>query len=50
MSNGEVFIQGGRVLDATGERAADVRVRIAEVDGDDGVDLWGVPEREDQPR
>jgi pyrimidine operon attenuation protein / uracil phosphoribosyltransferase len=28
----------------------DVRVRIAEVDGDDGVDLWGVPEREDQPR
>src|SRR5437016_5172086 len=28
----------------------DVWVRIAEVDGDDGVDLWGVPEREDQPR
>jgi pyrimidine operon attenuation protein/uracil phosphoribosyltransferase len=28
----------------------DVRVRLAEVDGDDGVDLWGVPEREDQPR
>src|SRR5258708_7421094 len=26
----------------------DVRVRLAEVDGDDGVDLWGVPEREDQ--
>src|SRR5207244_5497029 len=26
MSNGEVFIQGGRVLDATGGRAADVRV------------------------
>jgi pyrimidine operon attenuation protein / uracil phosphoribosyltransferase len=25
----------------------DVRVRLAEVDGDDGVDLWGVPERED---
>ncbi len=25
----------------------DVRVRIAEVDGDDGVDLWGVPELED---
>jgi dihydroorotase len=34
MSNGEVLIQGGRVLDATGERAADVRVvdgAIAEV-------------------
>ena len=28
----------------------DVRVRIAEVDGDDGVDLWGLPEREDQPQ
>ena len=28
----------------------DVRVRLAEVDGDDGVDLWGVAEREDQPR
>jgi len=26
----------------------DVRVRLAEVDGDDGVDLWGVPEREDR--
>jgi len=26
----------------------DVRVRLAEVDGDDGVDLWGVPEREEQ--
>ena len=26
----------------------DVRVRIAEVDGDDGVDLWGVPEREER--
>ena len=24
----------------------DVRVRLAEVDGDDGVDLWGIPERE----
>src|SRR5260221_14776414 len=34
MSNGEVLIQGGRVLDATGERAGDVRVvdgAIAEV-------------------
>jgi pyrimidine operon attenuation protein / uracil phosphoribosyltransferase len=28
----------------------DVRVRLAEVDGDDGVDLWGVPEREDERR
>jgi pyrimidine operon attenuation protein/uracil phosphoribosyltransferase len=28
----------------------DVRVRLAEVDGDDGVDLWGIPEREEQPR
>lgn len=28
----------------------DVRVRLAEVDGDDGVDLWGVPEREEQER
>jgi pyrimidine operon attenuation protein / uracil phosphoribosyltransferase len=26
----------------------DVRVRLAEVDGDDGVDLWGIPEREDE--
>ena len=26
----------------------DVRVRLAEVDGDDGVDLWGIPEREDR--
>ena len=26
----------------------DVRVRLTEVDGDDGVDLWGVPEREDR--
>ncbi len=25
----------------------DVRVRITEVDGDDGVDLWGVPEGDD---
>src|SRR6266705_1453064 len=25
----------------------DVRVRLAEVDGDDGVDLWGTPEREE---
>jgi dihydroorotase len=34
MSNGEVFVQGGRVLDATGDRVADVRVvdgLIAEV-------------------
>jgi len=23
-------------------------LRLAEVDGDDGVDLWGVPEREEQ--
>ncbi len=28
----------------------DVRVRIAEIDGDDGVDLWGVPEQEDDRR
>ena len=28
----------------------DVRVRLAEVDGDDGVDLWGIPEREDERR
>ena len=29
----------------------DVQVRIAEVDGgEDGVELWGVPEREDRPR
>jgi pyrimidine operon attenuation protein/uracil phosphoribosyltransferase len=28
----------------------DVRVRLAEVDGDDGVDLWGVPERGDEHR
>src|SRR5262245_32894122 len=28
----------------------DVRVRIAEVDGDDGVDLWGADEREDHRR
>ncbi len=28
----------------------DVRVRIAEIDGDDGVDLWGVPEREGERR
>ncbi|MDQ1476382.1 MAG: pyrimidine operon attenuation protein / uracil phosphoribosyltransferase [Actinomycetota bacterium] len=28
----------------------DVRVRLAEVDGDDGVDLWGVPEREEPHR
>jgi pyrimidine operon attenuation protein/uracil phosphoribosyltransferase len=28
----------------------DVRVRLAEVDGDDGVDLWGTPEREDERR
>jgi pyrimidine operon attenuation protein/uracil phosphoribosyltransferase len=28
----------------------DVRVRIAEVDGDDGVDLWGADEREEQRR
>src|SRR3954468_9770355 len=26
----------------------DVRVRLAEVDGDDGVDLWGQPGREDE--
>ncbi len=26
----------------------DVRVRLTEVDGDDGVDLWGLPEREEQ--
>src|SRR5947209_6659631 len=25
----------------------DVRVRLAEVDGDDGVELWGLPGRED---
>jgi pyrimidine operon attenuation protein/uracil phosphoribosyltransferase len=28
----------------------DVRVRIAEIDGDDGVDLWGADEREEQRR
>jgi pyrimidine operon attenuation protein/uracil phosphoribosyltransferase len=28
----------------------DVRVRLAEVDGDDGVDLWGEPEREGEHR
>jgi pyrimidine operon attenuation protein/uracil phosphoribosyltransferase len=28
----------------------DVRVRLAEVDGDDGVDLWGEPEREGERR
>ncbi len=28
--------------------AEDVRVRLAEVDGDDGVDLWGAAEREDR--
>jgi pyrimidine operon attenuation protein/uracil phosphoribosyltransferase len=28
----------------------DVRVRIAEVDGDDGVDLWGADEREEHRR
>ncbi|HEV7526906.1 MAG TPA: bifunctional pyr operon transcriptional regulator/uracil phosphoribosyltransferase PyrR [Acidimicrobiia bacterium] len=28
----------------------DVRVRLTEVDGDDGVDLWGTPEREDERR
>ncbi len=28
----------------------DVRVRLAEVDGDDGVDLWGVRGREDERR
>jgi pyrimidine operon attenuation protein/uracil phosphoribosyltransferase len=26
----------------------DVRVRIAEVDGDDGVDLWGVPDLDEE--
>ena len=28
----------------------DVRVRLAEVDGDDGVDLWGADEREERGR
>jgi pyrimidine operon attenuation protein/uracil phosphoribosyltransferase len=28
----------------------DVRVRLAEVDGDDGVDLWGADEREEHSR
>jgi pyrimidine operon attenuation protein/uracil phosphoribosyltransferase len=28
----------------------DVRVRLAEVDGDDGVDLWGADEREEHRR
>jgi pyrimidine operon attenuation protein/uracil phosphoribosyltransferase len=28
----------------------DVRVRLTEVDGDDGVDLWGTPEREEERR
>ena len=28
----------------------DVRVRIAEVDGDDGVELWGADEREEHRR
>jgi pyrimidine operon attenuation protein / uracil phosphoribosyltransferase len=27
----------------------DVRVRLSEVDGDDGVDLWGAPERPEHP-
>jgi pyrimidine operon attenuation protein/uracil phosphoribosyltransferase len=28
----------------------DVRVRLVEVDGDDGVDLWGVPEGEERTK